>query len=81
MTISYTNRRGQTYYLHMGRTKTGKPRFYFSQNQYGDLADAVPAGYEIYEHPEGQVHLRRELPKLITDEEIALLEKENISSS
>jgi len=72
--ISRTNRKGKTYHLHRGATKTGKPRWYFSLSAEGELVDAVPEGYEIYENPGAQVFLRRIVPKLITPEEQSLVE-------
>src|SRR6266568_4150811 len=46
MSISYTNRKGVTYTLYRGQTKTGKPRYYFGR------ADRVAVKHdriEIYE--------------------------------
>ena len=78
MTVQYTNRTGKTYYLCEGKTKTGKPRYFFSlqQNGKGDSVEHVPEGYEIYEHPgNAQVFLRKKRPKVITDIEKHLVEK------
>ena len=75
MPIQYTNRRSQTYYLHQGTTKTGKPKYYFSMKSEGTLADKIPDGFEIYENPNAQVFLRKIQPKIITDEEVALVEQ------
>ena len=69
MSITYTNAKGQTYFLHQGRTKTGKPTYYFSLKREGQLAESIPDGFEIYENPNTQVFLRRIPPQLITDEE------------
>ena len=70
MAIQYTNRKGQTYYLHQGTTKTGKPKYYFAMKDEGNLVDTIPDGFEIYENPNAQVFLRRIRPKIITDAEI-----------
>jgi hypothetical protein len=75
MAVQHTNRRGQTFYLHQSSTKTGKPKYFFSLNKRGELADTVPQGFEIYENPNRQVFLRRKQPKLITDEELAVVEE------
>jgi len=75
MPVQYVNRKGQTYYLHQGTTKTGKPRYLFSMKGEGTLVDAIPDGFEIYENPNSQVFLRRIQPKIITDDEIAVVEK------
>ncbi|HDH98756.1 MAG TPA: hypothetical protein ENF70_06465, partial [Deltaproteobacteria bacterium] len=62
MAVNYTNRTGKTYYLREGKTKSGKPRYFFSAQQQGkgEVVDRIPDGYEIYEHPENaQVFLRK----------------------
>jgi hypothetical protein len=73
MTIQHVNRRGQIYYLHKGKTRTGKPTFYFSKDREGELVDTIPDGYEVYENPSAQVFLRKVQPRLVTDEEVALV--------
>ena len=66
--IRYTNRQGKTYILH--RDKRGQ--HYFSQNvQHFTLR--LPAGHEIYEHPNGQVFLRAKQPPLWEESEVTLL--------
>ena len=55
MTITYTNRSLQTYYLHQGTTKTGKPKYFFSKKSEGNLVEQIPDGFEIYENPNAQV--------------------------
>ncbi len=75
MTIQYVNRKGKTYYLHQGTTKKGNPKYYFSMKSEGNLVDEIPEGYEIYENPNAQVFLRRVRPKIITDEEVAIVEE------
>lgn len=73
MPITYTNRRGKEYYLHTGKTKTGKDRFYFSTKKQGKLAKTIPDGYEIYESPNAQVFLRRKRPSPIEDAEVQMV--------
>ncbi len=78
MAVQFTNRIGKQYYLQEGKTKTGKPRYFFSLQQQGkgEVVDQIPAGYEIYEHPENaQVFLRKIRSQLITDLEKQLVEK------
>ena len=76
MTVQYTNRRSKTYYLYEGKTKTGKPKYYFSMKKEGKSVKKIPEGYEIYEHPiNAQVFLRKELSKIITDIERRLIDK------
>lgn len=73
MPITYTNRMKKVYYLHEGVTKTGKPQFFFSTESEGKLANAIPEGFEIYESPNAQVFLRKIPPKIIADEELAVV--------
>jgi hypothetical protein len=75
MVVQYVNRKGDTYYLHEATTKTGKPKWFFSTKAEGTLAQAVPPGYEVYENHNAQVFLRREVPQLVTAEEIAVVER------
>jgi len=72
--ITHTNAKEKTYYLHQGTTTTGKPKYYFSPKPDGTLAEAIPAGFEIYENPNAQVFLRKIPPRLITDEERQVVE-------
>jgi hypothetical protein len=75
MPIQYTNRKNQTYYLHQGTSKTGKPKYFFSMKREGTLADVIPDGFEIYENPNSRVFLRKIQPRIITDEELAIVEQ------
>ena len=75
MPVTHVNRKRDTYYLHAGKTKTGKLRYWFSTKADGDLVESMPAGYEVYENPDAQVFLRKELPRLIADEEIAIVKE------
>lgn len=70
MAIEYKNSIGQLYFLHMGKTKKGKTKYFFSQKPSGNLADKIPEGYEIYENVNSQVFLRKIYPKVISDEEV-----------
>jgi len=62
MSVSYKNCHGKTYFLHVRKTKTGKSCCYVSMRTDGNLAEAVPEGYEIYEQPGGRVYYRK-IPK------------------
>jgi hypothetical protein len=75
MAVIWKNRREDIYYLHEGRTKTGKPKYYFARNDEGMIVDNIPDGYEIYENPNAQVFLRKKLVSRITDEELDLVER------
>ena len=73
MPVTHTNRRKQTYYLHVGTTKTGKPRYWFSMKDDGTLADSIPEGHEVYENPDAQVFLRKVVPQRVTPVEVAVV--------
>lgn len=75
MSITHINRRGKIYYLHIGKTKTGKNKYFFSTKSIGTLAETIPNGYEIYENPNAQVFLRKVQPKVIMDIEKAIIEE------
>lgn len=70
MAVEYVNRKGRKYYLHEGKTKTGKPKYFFSMKPEGNLVNVIPEGYEIYENPNAQVFLRKVSPQIITPEEV-----------
>ena len=73
MPITHVNTKGKTYYLHQGTTQTGKPKYHFAMKNEGNLTDSIPEGFEVYENPNAQVFLRRIPPKIITDEEKAIV--------
>ncbi len=73
MLVTYTNRKGDLYYLHVGKTKTGKNKYFFSKKKEGVLALEIPEGYE---NVNAQVFLRKIQPKIILDQEIAMVESE-----
>jgi len=75
MPITYTNRRGKTYYLHTGKTKTGKEKFFFSKKAAGELCTEAPEGFEVYENPDGLVVLRRELKTLLDESELSFIRR------
>ena len=62
MPISHKNCYEVTYFLHIGITKTGKPRYFMSKIAEGNLAESIPDGYEIFERPGGLVVIRK-IPK------------------
>ncbi len=75
MSVTYKNIKNHTYYLHSSFTKTGKKRYYFSTKRPQEPVNTIPEGYEIYENPNGQVFLRKILKSLITQEELADVNK------
>ena len=64
--ISYTNRKGKTYYLHQSTTKTGKPRYTMKAVKKGAETE-LPDGYEITENVNGQVSVGIARPRQITE--------------
>jgi len=74
MPITYTNRKGKTYYLCQGVTKTGKPRYYFAREPKGEPVEQIPEGFKISESVNGIVSLVRDHPALIRPEEVAAVE-------
>ncbi len=57
MSLSYTNRKGTTFYLCRGTTKSGKPRYYFARQPREEPVDTVPEGYSIVESVNAVVSL------------------------
>jgi hypothetical protein len=74
MPATYTNRKGVTYYLCRGVTKTGKPRYYFAREPHGNPLEQIPAGYIISESVNGIVSLVRARPAQILPDEVAAVE-------
>jgi len=76
MPISYTNRRGLTYTLYRGETKSGKPRYYFGRTGQGqgEPVTELPPGFTISESINGVVSLVKDHPSLIQPEEVAAIE-------
>jgi hypothetical protein len=76
MPVSYTNRKGVTYTLYRGQTKTGKPRYYFGRPDQGqsEPVTELPPGYTIIESVNGVVSLTKDHPALIGPEEVAAVE-------
>jgi hypothetical protein len=74
MPITYTNRKGYTYYLCKRLTKTGKPRYYFAREIKGEPVDEIPEGFKISESVNGIVSLVKDRPSQILPEETAAVE-------
>lgn len=73
--VTYINRKSKTFYLHKGKTKSGRPHYFFSLMNTGLLVKTMPEGYEVYENPSGQVFLRKKKPAIISDHEIKAVEE------
>lgn len=74
MAVTYTNRKGHTYYLCQGLTKTGKLRYYFARKPKEGSPDQIPEGYRISESVNGVVSLVKDRPPLILPQEVASVE-------
>src|SRR5204863_6478110 len=77
MPVSYTNRKGMTYILYRGQTRTGLPRYYFGRpgQGQGEPVPELPPGYTISESVNGVVSLAKDRPALIQPEEVEAVEK------
>ena len=74
--ITYTNRKGDTYFLKQGLTKTEKPRYYASTKlDQGINGQVMPEGFEFHENVNGQVSVRKSRPCKINPDEVQVLEK------
>ena len=70
MPVQYVNRKGESYFLLVGQTKTGKPKYYVSKKPTGTPVEAIPEGYEIHESPaDGLVHVRKLRPTRLLPQE------------
>jgi hypothetical protein len=76
MPVSYTNRKGMTYILYRGQTRTGKPRYYFGRpgQSQGEPVSEIPPGFTISESVNGVVSLVKDRRELILPEEVAAVE-------
>jgi hypothetical protein len=74
MPVTYTNRKGITYYLCRGINKRGKPYYYFAREVKGEALEEIPEGYKISESANGFVTLAKDIPLAITPEEMATVE-------
>ncbi|MBI5567007.1 MAG: hypothetical protein HY870_19065 [Chloroflexi bacterium] len=75
MPVTYTSRKGLTYTLCQGVTKTGKPRYYFAREpKDAPVLDQIPAGCAISESVNGIVSLVKDRPSQLQASEIAAVE-------
>lgn len=74
MPVVYTNRKGHTYYLCQGTTKTGEVRYFFARHPKDGSPDHIPEGYRISESVNGVVSLVKDRPQLILPQEVASIE-------
>ena len=71
--LTHRNRRGQTYYLHAGTTKTGAPRYFFAKTIGEGALAAMPAGYEVAESINGVVTIRRATESIVPEADVQLV--------
>ncbi len=57
--LAHRNRLGDVYYLHAGRTKTGKPRYFFARTVRDGALGTMPSGYQTAESINGVVSVSR----------------------
>ncbi len=67
MAVTYTNRKGTTYFVCRGVTKTGKTRYFFAREPVNEPVEKVPEGYEISESVNGVVSLAKVRPALLLE--------------
>jgi len=60
--LTYTNRHGEPYFLHQGRTKTGKARYFVARTIGEGAIGTLPAGFELAESINGVVSVCRADP-------------------
>jgi hypothetical protein len=74
--VSYTNRKGVTYTLYRGQTRTGKPRYYFGRLDQGqsEPVTELPRGFTIGESAGGVVSLVKDHPAQILPQEVEAVE-------
>jgi hypothetical protein len=72
--VTYTNRKGRTYYLCQGITQTGNPHYYFTQKPKDKVLEHIPQGYRISESVNGRVSLVKDRPMQILPEEVSAVE-------
>ena len=70
--VSYTNRKGKTYYLHAIVRKSGKTGYAMKTTPDGALT-IIPDDYLISEGVNGEVSVGRPVPRMVTELEEALV--------
>ena len=73
--VSYTNRKGKTYYLHAAVKKSGALAYVMRSASEGALTE-LPEGYVISENVNGTVSVGRAKPRVIREQEEALVAAE-----
>lgn len=74
MGVTYTNRKGVTYYLCAGKTKRGGMRYYFAAKPRGEPVRKIPPGYVVTESVNAVVSLARPQPLTFRQNEITAVQ-------
>lgn len=76
--LRYTNRFGDVYYLHEGRTKTGKPRYFVAKKVGEGALTVMPEGWSFTESINAVVSVTRGKPDttVVPAEDLAVVEAE-----
>jgi hypothetical protein len=74
--FTYQNRSGVTYYLHAGKTKTGKPRYFFAKTAGQGALAKMPDDFEVGESINGVVSVRRRTTgvPVVPDDDVRVVE-------
>jgi hypothetical protein len=72
MVFSFTNSRGVEYFVHQGKAKLGKPKYFISKSHEHALQQ-MPTGYEVGEDINGVAYIRKKQVSLIPDEDLKLV--------
>lgn len=73
MPFQYVTLNGDVYHLKQSVNARGTTLYHLVKNKKGPYLDAMPEGYEIFEDPNGRLTLRKDGPKLISDDELQLV--------
>jgi hypothetical protein len=73
VSIAYTNRKGLTYYLCRGTTRTGRVRYVFARRPHGEPVADLPPGHRISESVNGVVSLVKDVPATVRPQEVGLV--------
>jgi hypothetical protein len=73
-TVTYTNRKGLTYYLCRGTTTTGRARYVFARAPHGEPVANLPPGYRVSESVNGVVSLVKDVPVAIRPAEVGVVD-------
>jgi hypothetical protein len=70
---AYTSRRGVTWYLHEGITKTGRPRYFVAKTIGDGAIAALPPGFTFRESVNGVVSVARVTASTLPEQDLAVV--------